>query len=74
MWDEEDYTARWIQGICAIFLAAFAIGGAYMLFNSTFLMLKFGGGAVFVGSVRLCWRCLHYAATGKGNINRDDFV
>ncbi len=44
-----------------------------MFWNSTFLMFKFGGGAVFVGCVRVCWRCARYAVTGQGNINRDNF-
>ncbi len=71
--DENDYMARGIQGICSVLLAFFAMGGAYMLFHNTFLMWKFGGGAVFLGSVRLCYRCARYAITGRGNINRDDF-
>jgi hypothetical protein len=73
MWDETDIFGRWLQAICAVFLAFLAIGGAYMFWNSTFLMFKFGGGAVFVGCVRVCWRCARYAVTGQGNINRDNF-
>jgi hypothetical protein len=73
MWDEEDYAGRWIQGICAIFLAILAVGGGYMVLYSTFLMLKFGGFAVFAGCARLCWRCARYAITGRGNVNRESF-
>ena len=73
MWDETDYASHWIQGICAIFLALFAFGGVYMVLNSSFLMFRFGGLAVFLGSLRLCWRCFRYAVTGKNNVNRDDY-
>ena len=73
MWDEKDYTARWVQGTCAIFLALFAIVAGYFVFTSPGFMVLIGGIAVFIGSVRLCWRCLHYAITGNGNVNRDDF-
>ncbi len=71
MWDEEDYAGRWIQGICAIFLALFAIVGGDMVLRSTFFMFKFGGIVVFCGSARLCWRCARYAITGQGNVNQD---
>jgi len=74
MWDEEDYTARWIQGICAIFLALFALVDVYLLLHTAFAFFYLlAGGTLLVGSVRLCWRCLKYAITGKGNVNRDDF-
>jgi hypothetical protein len=73
MWDERDYTARWIQGICAIFLAAFALLCGYFVLHNTFWMFMIGGFVIFCGSVRLCWRCASYAVTGKGNVNRDDY-
>jgi len=74
MWDEEDYTARWIQGFCAIFLALFALVDAYLLLHTAFVLFyAIAGFTLFCGSIRYCWRCAYYAITGKGNINRDDF-
>jgi hypothetical protein len=73
MWDEHDHTARWIQGICGVFLAFFAIVAGYFVYSSLILMVMLGGVVVFIGSVRLSWRCLRYAITGKGNVNRDDY-
>jgi hypothetical protein len=73
MWDEQDVSSRWVQGICAVFLAVFSVGGLYMVWNSGFFMLKFGGIALCCGAIRLCWRCAKYAATGRDNINRDNF-
>ena len=73
MWDEHDYTARWIQGICAIFLALFSIVGGYLVYTSTILMVMIGGVTVFFASLTLCWRCTRYALTGKNNVNRDDY-
>jgi hypothetical protein len=73
MWDETDYAARWIQGICAIFLAVFALVGAYMIYSSPFVLVALGGFAVVVASTRLCWRCARYALTGRGNVNREEY-
>jgi hypothetical protein len=73
MWDEDDHAGRWIQGICAIFLALFASVAGYLIFTSTVLMIMIGGFAAFCGSATLCWRCARYALTGKGNVNRDDY-
>ena len=73
MWDEEDYTARWVQGISAVFLALFTIGGTYLIFHMFSIMLLIGGIPVCYASARLCWRCTRYAVTGKGNVNRDTF-
>jgi hypothetical protein len=73
MWGEEDTLARWIQGICAIFLAIFSIIGAYIVIAHIGLFLLLGGIPVIYGSIRLCWRCTYYALTGKGNVNRDTY-
>jgi len=73
MWDETDYTARWIQGICAIFLAIFAIGAAYVIYTSPFSIFMIGFLTAFFGAVTLCYRCIRYAITGRNNINRDDY-
>jgi len=73
MWDETDYTARWVQGICAIFLAIFAVADAYFVLHFFLFWYVVAGFTLFVGSARLCWRCLRYAVTGKNNVNRDDY-
>ncbi|HEY4358012.1 MAG TPA: hypothetical protein VGN16_19855 [Acidobacteriaceae bacterium] len=73
MWDEQDYTARWVQGISAVFLAAFTVGGVYLMFNAFSIMLLIGGIPVCLASTRLCWRCTRYAITGRGNVNRDSY-
>ena len=74
MWDAHDHTARWIQGICAIFLALFALVDAYFLITHLFFVVYLVAGfTLLTGSTYLCWRCLRYALTGKGNVNRDDY-
>lgn len=73
MWDEKDYTSRWIQGICAIVLAIFAVGDAYFVLSNFGLFYLVAGVTLFIVSVRICWRCFIYAVTGRGNINRDDY-
>jgi hypothetical protein len=73
MWDEDDTLGRWIQGIAAMFLAIFALGGIYMALHYTFVMLYFVAIPVVYGSIRIGWRCAYYAVTGQNNINRDDF-
>lgn len=73
MWDERDYTARWVQGISAVFLALFAAVGIYLIYSTTVFMLIIGGGVVVLGAIRLCWRCAAYAVTGRNNVNRDGY-
>jgi hypothetical protein len=73
MWDEDDSFGRWFQGICAIFLAAFAMALGYYIYTSTFFFGKMGEIALLIASVGLCWRCARYAVTGNGNVNRDDY-
>ena len=73
MWDETDYTARLIQGICAVFLALFAMVAGYFVYTSPIFMIMIGGVVVFLASARLCWRCAKYAITGRNNVNRDDY-
>lgn len=73
LWGEDDILGRWIQGIAALFLAVFTVGGVYMLIHATFFMLYFAGVPVLYGAVRLCYRCARYALTGRGNVNRDAF-
>ena len=73
MWDEHDCVARWIQGLCVVGLAVFALFAGYFLWSSPVFMVIIGGIAVFCGSAHLSWRCLRYALTGRSNVNRDDF-
>lgn len=73
MWDERDYTARWIQGLCAIFFALFAAVNGYLVVTSFGLFLGVAGVTLFFASLSLCWRCFWYALTGKRNINRDSY-
>jgi hypothetical protein len=73
MWDENDYESRWLQGVCTIFLAVFAVIGTYIVLTHIGFFILIGGIPVIIGSIRLCWRCGYYAVTGKNNINRDHF-
>jgi hypothetical protein len=73
MWDERDYTARWVQGICAIFLALFAVADIYFLVSNFGLFYSIACITLLVGSVRISWRCARYALTGRNNINRDGY-
>jgi hypothetical protein len=73
MWDEKDYLARWIQGICAVFLALFAAADAYFVVSNFGFFYGIAGVTLFVGAVKLAWRCARYAITGRNNVNRDSF-
>jgi hypothetical protein len=73
MWDETDYEGRWVQGVCAIFLALFALIGSYVVLKFLGLFLILGGIPVIIGATRLCWRCAYYAVTGQKNVNRDNY-
>jgi hypothetical protein len=73
MWDEDDHTSRWVQGLCAIFLTIFAVVDAYFAFSNVGFFYFVAGITLFISSVRIAWRCTIYAITGRNNINRDDF-
>jgi hypothetical protein len=73
VWDEQDYSGRWLQGVCALILGFCAVGGIYMMTHTTIAMLRFGGIAATFGCLRVAWRCAGYAITGRNNINRDEF-
>jgi hypothetical protein len=73
LWDQDDTFGRWLNLFCACFLALAAIGGFYMLTHGAILFICLGGLGVFCGSIYLGCRCLRYAITGKGNVNRDNF-
>jgi hypothetical protein len=77
MYDKDDHFGRWVQFFCGILLLL--IGGGLLYWSWTqFLSLRRNyngysedavGAALFV----LGARCLWYAATGKNNLNKDDF-
>ncbi|MES2390263.1 MAG: hypothetical protein V4555_01380 [Acidobacteriota bacterium] len=73
LYDQDDTFGRWLNLICAGFLALFAVGGFYMLTHGTIIFICIGGLGVLGGSIYLGYRCLRYAITGKGNVNRDNF-
>jgi hypothetical protein len=72
-WDEDDRFGRWLQGICAVLLAIFSVIGGYIVLTHIGFFLLIGGIPLIYGSTRLCWRCAHYAITGRNNVNRDSF-
>jgi hypothetical protein len=77
MYDKDDHFGRWVQFSCAIPLLL--IGGGLLYWFRTDLFSLRGnyngysadaaGAALFV----LGARCLWYAATGRNNVNKDDF-
>jgi hypothetical protein len=73
LWGEDDTEGRWLQGVCAVLLLPFALVALYLTIHATVLMYRLGGIGLGYYSVRLCWRCAYYAATGKNNVNRDDY-
>jgi hypothetical protein len=74
MWDETDYVARWIHGICGVFLLPF---GAFVEYydwthwGSFGYSSRLGRGSLGIGSIYVGIRCLWYAVTGRNNINFD---
>ena len=76
MWDEQDHFSRWVQGICGVLSLAFA---AFIFFFSSDAILRsnyhtgYYRDGLGLGALYLAYRCLRYAITGRGNINRDDF-
>ena len=77
MWDEDDTFGRWVQGLCAIPLLAWTVVDLYLFTTgywwrySSYGSTAGGGSGIFSGYV--AYRCLRYALTGRGNINRDDY-
>jgi hypothetical protein len=66
LWGADDTLGRWLQGLCAIVLFAFAA----LVFK---FFLSIWTGAAACGAAYLGYRCARYALTGKNNINRDNF-
>jgi hypothetical protein len=74
MWDENDTSSRWIQGLCAIPLIAFIAFDAFLLLNTDPTpRVSSAEGVALLGALYLLYRVLWYALTGKGNVNRDDY-
>jgi hypothetical protein len=70
-WQEDDYFARRIHGLCAVPLLVFAAFEVYLLLNSYGMVLWRGSGSAV--ATYLSYRLLWYAITGKRCINRDDW-
>ncbi len=70
----DDSFARWVQALCAIPLLLFGAVCVYFVYTSPFwsyfYIVRTGLG---IGAFYYAFRCLRYAITGKGNVNRDDF-
>jgi hypothetical protein len=78
MWDKDDHSSRWIQGLCTIPLLAWIVIGSHLLLSDPYPHAygSRGQGAIagsVVGAALLAARCLWYALTGTNNINRDDY-
>lgn len=77
MWDETDYTARWVQGICAVPLLAWAGADSYLFCTGYWVgrssVSSTAGESSGVIAAYVAYRCLRYALTGRNNINRDDY-
>jgi len=75
MWDKDDHFSRWVQGLCAVPLVAWVIFGSWWIAESqsTWSAAETGAAGSVIAAAYLAFRCLRYALTGSGNVNRDDF-
>jgi hypothetical protein len=77
MWDEDDTSGRWVQGLCAIPLIAWMCIDFYLYTMGYWTSYSSYGRTAWcgsgIGSAYVAYRCLRYALTGRGNINRDDY-
>jgi hypothetical protein len=78
MWDKDDHFGRWVQAFCAVPLLVIAAILIYLALSASRGLrgCYYGGGRLFGGALvclALSGRCLWYAATGKNNVNRDDY-
>ena len=80
MYDKDNHFGRWVQFFCAIPLLLIGGGLFYWSWTHSWMdsfslrdyngySLDAIGAALFILGVR----CLWYAATGKGNDNKEDF-
>ncbi len=70
---QDDYFARWVQGICAVLLLLLGVFLFYLEFSMPsyrrYRTAEIGAGS---GCFYLAYRCGLYAVTGQANVNRDD--
>lgn len=78
MWDEDDRFGRWVQLVCGVLL--FGLGSMLLYFDLLDWARRIPvyhhytwGSEIGIVCIVLGGRCLWYAVTGKGNINRDDY-
>lgn len=70
MWDKKDYVARTIQGVLGLGGLVGMIGLLYLVRSGFLFFFCFAG--LFL-LLKVCWRSVLYALTGKGSVNRDEF-
>jgi len=77
IWGGDDPFGRWVQGICGLILLAVSAIATYFAYqtrsNGYSSRTNDWVDGIAFGSAVLSVRCLWYAMTGKGNVNRDDF-
>ena len=74
MWDRDDHFGRWVQAICYIPLLLFFAFELYFIFSGSWYGIWWIIRSGVTGSAGyLAYRCLRYAITGNGNINRDSY-
>lgn len=74
MWDREDYEGRWWQLVFGALLIPVCLFFVWLTLNSSGVdTWQYGSSSLALGAGYLSFRCFWYAATGKDNINRDDF-
>ncbi len=74
MWDQDDYLARWLHGLCAIPVLIFILVDVYLLVTgSWFSLWALTRNGLGVGAVFLEYRLVKYAITGRDCINRDQY-
>ena len=67
MWDETDYTSRWIQGICAVLLAMVAVFFGWYTLNHFVFVWIIGGLGISLASVKVK---IHRARVTLGRLRR----
>ena len=76
MWDKDDISSRWVQGIIALPLIVWTIAGLYLIRAIPYDDLTYRTEAIWasvIGAGCLAGRCLWYAITGRNCVNRDDY-
>jgi hypothetical protein len=76
MWDKDDHSSRWVQGVCAVPLIAWCLFGFSLVSSPSYNLNDYEKTAVevsMIGAAYVACRCLWYAINGSGSINRDDY-